>query len=126
MTPTKEQIEKAREDLENLQFFLMKNDPRSGIKDPCDKASITRGQIETILSCLTPPEPAASEGEVAELRRTVAHLEADRKLAVEGLKRLSFAAQTSGGNAGIIDDHLMEQINEAEQIIAKLTASKGV
>ena len=63
MTPTKEQIEKAREDLENLQFFLMKNDPRSGIKDPCDKASITRGQIETILSCLTPPEPAASEGE---------------------------------------------------------------
>ena len=114
MTPTKEQIEKAREAVERQRLA---NSPL---------AESERRDYETILSCLTPPEPAASEGEVAELRRTVAHLEADRKLAVEGLKRLSFEAQTSGGNAGIIDDHLMEQINEAEQIIAKLTASKGV
>ena len=75
MTPTKEQIEKAREAVERQRLA---NSPL---------AESERRDYETILFCLTPPEPAASEADVAELRRTIERLEADRRLAVEGLKK---------------------------------------
>lgn len=53
MTLTEEARKGALAVLDTLPFYLSKNDPRSGIKDPCDKATITRLQIETIRAALT-------------------------------------------------------------------------
>ncbi|MDE2107385.1 MAG: hypothetical protein KGL39_59870 [Patescibacteria group bacterium] len=73
MTPTKEQIEKARESVENFMrhsWSFYRDESQDGLtkvsRTPIFHAAELKESCKTILSCLTPPEPAASEAEVGE------------------------------------------------------------
>ena len=105
MKPTKEQIEEAREALG--KFSVIQDGNKKWIR-----GSMAYSAYETILSCLTPPEPAASEGgvdkkgfeiakrlwlkacaDLVEANKKIDRFEADRKLAVEALKPFANVAE---------------------------------
>lgn len=66
---TDAQRQAALDILNKVEYYVLKHDPRSGIKDPCDKAMLNRAQIDTIKAALQSP---AVPREVVEKLRQIA------------------------------------------------------